>query len=443
MEFTEDFDILNEEINKNQATINIGTIGHVAHGKTTTVEALTGINTIKFKDEKKNNITKQLGYANAKIYKCNKCNNYDSFGSSQKTDPICIYCKKEGQENYMKLFVHVSFIDCPGHDKLMSTMMSSVDSMDFCLLLISANQSFPQPQTSEHLIAVETCNLKDIIIIQNKVDLVKKEEAVEQYHQIKQGMKNTNAENSPIIPISAKKKVNIDLLCKILAENIPIPKRNLVLPPKFNVLRSFDINKPGCKIEDLRGGVAGGTIKQGVFKLGDIIEIRPGLVREDKGNFICEPIINEIISLRAENNDLKYAIPGGLIAIGTNLDPELCISNNLVGQTIGIHGSKMDDIYSKIKIKYYLLHSLLGHETSQKITDLILNEQLILNISCSALLCKVMSIENKGRNKIAKISLSRPICISKGDNIAISRKIDSNIRLIGKGTFISGLKCQI
>lgn len=69
----------------------------------------------------------------------------------------------------MELVRHVSFVDCPGHDILMATMLNGAAVMDGALLLIAANESCPQPQTSEHLAAVEIMRLANIIIVQNKV----------------------------------------------------------------------------------------------------------------------------------------------------------------------------------------------------------------------------------------------------------------------------------
>ncbi|KAJ8317789.1 hypothetical protein KUTeg_004660 [Tegillarca granosa] len=79
---------------------------------------------------------------------------------------------------------HVSFVDCPGHDILMATMLNGAAVMDAALLLIAGNESCPQPQTSEHLAAVEIMKLKHILILQNKIDLVKESQAKEQYEQI-------------------------------------------------------------------------------------------------------------------------------------------------------------------------------------------------------------------------------------------------------------------
>merc|ERR1719386_49714 len=105
---------------------------------------------------------------------------YRSFGSST---PDVVPCEQGG--NY-ELVRHVSFVDCPGHDILMATMLNGAAVMDAALLLIAGNETCPQPQTSEHLAAVEIMKLDNIIILQNKIDLVTETDAVGQHKQIKQ-----------------------------------------------------------------------------------------------------------------------------------------------------------------------------------------------------------------------------------------------------------------
>jgi len=322
------------EVISRQATINIGTIGHVAHGKTTLVKSISGVNTNKHATEKKTTKTIHLGYANAKLYKCNVCpdkNAYRSAGSGKEDEYNCEICK----EGICKLQRHVSFVDCPGHDLLMATMLNGAAIMDSALLLVAANESCPQPQTAEHLIAVEKMNLQNIIIVQNKVDMVIREgsevKAKEQYEQIKKFVRSTNAHNAPIIPISAQFKYNIDVLLEKLCQ-IPVPKRDLEAPPKFIVVRSFDNNRPGTSINDLVGGSAGGTLIRGILKVNDEIEVRPGLVERDQNNNIkCRPYITRITTIRCEDNELLFAIPGGLISLGTFLDPSLTGKDRLVG----------------------------------------------------------------------------------------------------------------
>ncbi|EDR24885.1 eukaryotic translation initiation factor 2 subunit gamma, putative [Entamoeba dispar SAW760] len=222
-----------------QATINIGTIGHVAHGKSTVVKALSGVHTVKFREELKKNMTIRLGYANAKIYKCTNPNCpkpgcYKSYGSAKEDNPIC---EVPGCGHKMQLLRHVSFVDCPGHDSLMMTMLTGTAVMDGALLLVAGNKPCPQPQTSEHLAAVEFMKLKHMIILQNKIDLVKtKEDAQKNYQQIKEFVKGSIAENAPIIPICAQLKYNMDVVCEYICHSIPVPQRDFKVNPRMTII---------------------------------------------------------------------------------------------------------------------------------------------------------------------------------------------------------------
>ena len=208
------------------------------------------------------------------------------------------------------------FVDCPGHDILMSTMLSGAAVMDAALLLIAGNETCPQPQTSEHLAAIEIMKLNHIIILQNKVDLMREASAEEHYQSILKFIRGTVADGSPIIPISAQLKFNIDAINEALVNKIPVPIRDFTATPHMIVIRSFDVNKPGAEIDDLKGGVAGGSILTGVLKLGDEIEIRPGIItKTEEGRVRCKPIFSRIVTLFAETNDLKFAVPGGLIGM--------------------------------------------------------------------------------------------------------------------------------
>ncbi|RYO77379.1 hypothetical protein DL766_008841 [Monosporascus sp. MC13-8B] len=432
---------LTPEIIARQATINIGTIGHVAHGKSTVVKAISGVQTVRFKNELIRNITIKLGYANAKIYKCDnkECPRptcFRSYKSDKEVDPPC---EREDCGGTYRLLRHVSFVDCPGHDILMSTMLSGAAVMDAALLLIAGNESVPQPQTSEHLAAIEIMKLDKIIILQNKVDLMREESALQHYESIAKFVRGTPAAKSPIIPISAQHKLNIDAVLDALVHTIPVPPRDFTQRPYMMIIRSFDVNKPGAGIDELKGGVAGGSILHGVLKLGDEIEIRPGIItRDDKGALQCKPIFSRIVSLNSESNELNYAVPGGLIGVGTRIDPTLCRADRLVGQVLGLKGH-LPAIYSEIEVNFYLLKRLLGVRTADgkqaKVAKLAKNEILMVNIGSTSTGAKVSAIKQDA----AKLSLTSPACTNIGEKIALSRRIEKHWRLIGWATITAGV----
>lgn len=448
---------LTPEVISRQATLNIGTIGHVAHGKSTVVKSISGVRTVRFKNELERNITIKLGYANAKIYKGDKqeakeeekgdeTNDsaqrggfYTSRGSSHPdtfTDP-------KDNVTY-RLRRHVSFVDCPGHDILMATMLNGAAVMDAALLLVAGNETCPQPQTSEHLAAVEIMRLENIIILQNKVDLIKPDAALAQQEQIKKFVAGTVADSAPIVPISAVLKYNIDVVCEYIVHKIPVPLRDFTSVPRLIVIRSFDVNKPGQDVSTLQGGVAGGSILQGVLRVGDEIELRPGITtKNEDGTVRCTPIFSKVSSLYAESNDLQYAVPGGLIGVGTRIDPTLTRADRLVGQVLGLKGL-LPDVFGEIEISYYLLRRLLGVKTSDggkqaKVQKLSRAEILMVNIGSTATGGKVQAV----KGDLAKIALTQPVCTMEGEKIALSRRVDKHWRLIGWGQIRKGSKIEI
>ena len=253
---------------KAQPELNVGLVGHVDSGKTSVLEKLSGKWSDIHSEEIKRGITIKLGYADAAYYYCKKCDLYSR-------NETCEKCKEKGS-----LVKRVSFVDAPGHETLMATMLSGAAIMDAALLLVAANEPCPQPQTEEHIMALTLIGIKDIIIIQNKIDLVSKEDAIKNYNEIKKFIKGRIAENSPIIPVSAKYNINIDKIIEEIAK-LKTPVRDLEKEPIMYIARSFDVNKPGSDIKNLVGGILGGSIKQGVLKLGEEIEIAPGIKKDE------------------------------------------------------------------------------------------------------------------------------------------------------------------
>ena len=426
------------EIMSRQATMNIGTIGHVAHGKTTLVKAISGIQTTKHKIEKERNITYYLGYANSKLYKCPKCpdlEGYKAFGSGHEDAPKCDKCGEK-----LNLLRHISFVDCPGHDILMATMLNGASVMDAALLLIAANMECPQPQTREHLAAVENMELENIIIVQNKIDLIKEEKAKENYNQIKAFVKGTKASKSPVIPISAIHRFNIEAVIYYLC-NLPIPKRDFVSPPRLIVVRSFDNNYPGTEPDKLKGGVVGGTLTRGILRLGEVVEIRPGTIsKKQNGEYEVQPLFSRIVSLRTENNELIYAVPGGLIGVGLKLDPFLTSKDKLIGRILG-HPGKLPDIYSSIVVKTHLMSRYVGTKTEDKnsahVAPIKYKEMLLINVGSISIASTVEDISGDNRD-IVKFSLTPPVCAEIGETVAFSRRLGHSWRLIGWGKVLEG-----
>ncbi len=391
-----------------QAEVNIGLAGHVDHGKTSIVKGLSGKWTDTHSEELKRGITMKLGYADTTFYKCKN-------GEKKYTyDPE----KCEGETEILR---KVSFVDCPGHETLMTVTLSGARIMDGAVLVISANEECPQPQTKEHLAALDITNTENIVIVQTKVDLVGKEEAEEHKKQIEKFVKGTVAENAPIIPIAAHHDINYDKLIEAIEKEIPTPERDPEKPGKLYVARSFDINKPGTEIEEIKGGVIGGSLTQGELEKGDKIEIVPGVRKKGK----TKKLETEIESLSTEKHQIEKAKPGGLIGIQTKLDPSLTKGDNLIGSIIGEKGTT-PPLKKEIKIKPKLIGGKMGIE---KVEPIKTNEKLVLTVGTGTVLGTVKKIF---KNSV-KIKLQKEMPMEKESRIAISRKTRGRWRLIGYG----------
>ncbi|MBS7641064.1 MAG: translation initiation factor IF-2 subunit gamma [Candidatus Bathyarchaeia archaeon] len=400
-----------------QPEINIGTIGHVDHGKTTLVEAITGVWAARHSEELKRGITIKLGYADAPVYKCPTCEPPHNYSTSE----ICPRCGSKTE------FVRaLSFVDSPGHEALMATMLSGAAVMDGVILVIAADEPCPQPQTREHLAAIEVIGVKRVVIAQTKIDLVDKKRALESYREIKEFVKGTVAENAPIIPVSALHSVNIDLLLYAIEKYIPTPIRDLTKPPRMYVVRSFDVNKPGTPIEKLVGGVIGGSILQGKFRVGDEIEIRPGVSVSARGAY--EPLFTKVVSLHSGGRNIDEAICGGLVGVGTLLDPSLTKADGLAGNVVGKPDLLPPTRY-ELTLETHLFERVIGAKEQTEVKQISIGETLLLDVGTSITTGNVTHISGSA----IEIKLARPVCAETGSRAAISRKIMGRWRLIGYG----------
>jgi len=390
--------------------INVGVVGHIDHGKTTLLSKLSGKFTDTHSEELKRGITIKLGYSEIIIYK-----DKDKF-TTQKSLTA-------------KPLRYVSFIDAPGHEMLMATMLSGAATMDAAILVIAANEGI-KPQTLEHFMALQAKKIKHIIIVQNKIDLVTKEQAISNYDEIKKLVKGTIAENSPIIPVSAQQNINIEKIIEELSK-IEIPKRDTESFPVFIIARSFDINKPGKAIAELNGGVLGGILKRGILSVGDEIEIKPGLLTTKANQQIYQTLTSKILSIRKGNDNVQEIFPGASIAIETSLDPILAKSDALTGCIVSRKGF-LPEISHTLKLKTELFKEAVGLEDRQKIEPIKMKELLMLSVNTTI---SVGTVE-KIKGNLIDLKLNIPVISLKGDNVGIARNIKGHWRLIGWGEII-------
>ena len=403
-----------------QPEVNIGMVGHVDHGKTTLTKALSGTWTDTHSEERKRGISIKLGYADTAFYK-NKDGEYYPRGKNPKG----------GEDSENDLLRVVSFVDAPGHETLMAVMISGAAIMDGALLLVAANETCPQAQTREHLAALQIAGIRNIVVVQNKVDLVTRERAVESYNEILSFIHGTIAEGSPIVPVSAHHDVNLDVLIRAIEDTIPSPKIDSDEEGLMYVARSFDVNRPGLRPSKLKGGIIGGSIVEGSFSVGDSILIAPGRRIVEGSKTRWEPLKTVIENIQAGGLDLETAHAGGLCGIATPLDPMSTKADDLSGQVMARDG-ELPPVWESLDLKLELLEKMVSGEDGDEglVKPLQNNEMLMVN-SATATSVGTVSSSKKGE---ARLALRLPICAKGGSRITLSRRVGSRWRLIGHGT---------
>jgi len=398
-----------------QAEVNIGMVGHVDHGKTTLTKALTGKWTDTFSEEIKRGISIRLGYADVSMYKCPECKGSEAYSVTEK----CSSCGKKSQ-----LLRKVSIVDAPGHETLMATMISGAAILDGAILVIAANEACPQPQTEEHLEAIKISGIKNIVVAQNKIDLVSREEALKNREQIKAFLDSKEYPKTPIIPITASSKTNLDVLLEAVNETIPTPEKDLESAPLMFVARSFEVNRPGTEPGKMTGGVVGGSIIKGRLKVGDEIEISPPT---EKG-----PSTTTIVSLSTEAEKIQEARPGGLIAIGTLIDPFFSKNDKLKGSVIGLKGS-VPEARKTLEVDFHAIKRTT--EVEKQLSSAIQKgETVVVAIGTGVTTGKVTGAQKtqQEHSKVV-IELSRPLCAPPKSRAVISRNTGKGWRLSGYG----------
>ena len=397
-----------------QGVLNVGTLGHIDHGKTTLVKAITHKWTDVHSESLKRNMTIKLGYADAIIRKCEGCEGTEAYTTYDK-------CEKCGGE--AKPVLRISMLDAPGHETLMATAIAVANMINAILFVIAANEPCPMQQTKEHLMIINTLGIKNAIIVQTKVDLVSKEAALKHYRQIKEFIKGSAIENAPIVPVVASHDINIDVILEMITK-LPVAKADTTSDPLMYVARSFDINKPGKEADELNGGVIGGTLVRGILKVGDEIEIRPGINKsQDPKKEQYEHAITVIKGINNGSEELDEAVPGGLIGILTELDPAFTKADSMVGSVVG-HVGKLPPVVSSVTMKY---HKLNRNDIPDR--AITVNEPLILSIATATVVGNVVKV----RKDTIEVNMRRPVCTEKGTKVAVMRNFSQRWKLSGYG----------
>eukprot|EP01084_Bolivina_argentea_P038433 71044_1 len=434
------------DLQHKQPTLNIMTCGDVSHGKSTLLKALSGEKTGKHSQEVKGNMTIRLGYTSCKIWKCKLCPPLQCYFSTHSDLAIkrvaCNACGAR-QDNIL-LLRHISFVDVPGHAQLMQTMVSATSVADAAILVIDASKPCPGKQTAQHMDAIHLLGLvkqNQLLIAQNKIDLVSPPRACQSYEEITRYLSGFGEDsltyNTPIIPISAQSKLNIDALCHRIIHHLPPFSSKLVARHKkedlhLNIIRSFDVNRAKDlsspqAVDGMVGGVLGGAVLHGHISIGQMIEIRPGYIikkklKKYKSKIDCklqpqwevQPIITKVKSLQYGRNNACGGYPGGNVGVETNIDPSLTKSDRMCGHVmIDVNHPNPPPIFNKCVVSYSFLSTL--NKPFKKL------ESIRVNIGSFKMKAEVVKHDAGAYNGILLV-LEAPICARIGDKVGICRQ---------------------
>jgi len=390
--------------------ILVDLVGNFADGKTTLVRALTNESALRDSEEKKRGITIRLGYAHFKLFKCLECG---KFSRSEK----CEFCGGKTE-----LYRRVSVIDSPGHKMLMATMLSGIGLADGAIMVISAANACPQPQTEEHMEALKILGIKNLVVAQTKVDLIGAQKAKESFAQIKAFLDKNGFSDAKIIPTFANQNINIEEVVQEIGK-FELPDRKSSEKLKMQVIRSFDVNNPGTDIKDLKGGVLGGGLNSGKLSVGDKILVTPNVTPNSK----FKSIKSTAVYIQSEFGEEKAVGRGLSIGVLTNLDPSLARRDALVGSVITSEDNppRLDN---RLKISYEPIND-------KKVFDKPIQkgEALLLNILSSRAVGTVQEI-SRGEMYISLGDVSIPFFT--GDKAVVSRKVKNAWTLAGSGTIL-------
>jgi translation initiation factor 2 subunit 3 len=310
----------------------------------------------------------------------------------------------------------------------MTTMLSGAAVIDAALLVISADEPCPQPQTREHLYASKVLGLQKMIVVQNKIDLVTQERALESYREIRNFLNEAGYPDVPIVPVSAQRALNIDALLYHMEKSFPTPVRDANAPLEMPIIRSFDVNRPGTLMSEIKGGVVGGSIRRGKVKVGDQILISPGIMTGSEGDFTNVQLRSRVLSLMFDGTSLKEADAGGLVAVGTGLDPSLTKGDRLSGCVL-TRADSPPTVVKELALELSLFDRLLGSVDLQEVKPVSIGEHLNLNVGVGLTRGTVTS--KKGTR--VELKLVVPVVAERGQRVAVSRQIERRWRLIGHG----------
>lgn len=271
-----------------------GTAGHVDHGKTALLKALTGIDADRLKEEKERGMTTDLGFA--------------------------WYTLPSGEK--------LTFIDVPGHEKFLKNMLAGIGSIQGVLFIIAANEGW-MPQTEEHFNIINLLGIKNGVIALTKVDLVSSEVVQEQIRKISEKLKNSTIKEAPIIPVSTVTGFGIKELVNVIHKIVStLPSAKNVERPKLFIDRIFSVKGTGT--------VVAGTLTGGKLHIGDSVIVMPSHIETRiRAIQIQKEAVNEAfpenrVALNLVNIEINELKRGDTLVIKGQYKPTDRIYVNLV-----------------------------------------------------------------------------------------------------------------
>ncbi len=352
--------------------IIIGTAGHIDHGKTTLIKALTGRNTDRWEEEQRRGITIDLGFT--------------------------YFDLKSGDR--------VGIIDVPGHEKFINNMVAGVVGMDLVMLVIAADEGI-MPQTREHMDILTQLGMKKSIIVLNKCDLVEEDwlELVEE--EIREELEGTFLEHAPVVPISAVTKEGLDVLIDTIERltSDEVEEKDTRTIPRLPIDRAFSLSGFGTIIT--------GTLVSGTITKDSVLQMYPN-EKECK---------IRSIQVHGENVDKCYA--GQRVAINlSNVKKSEIKRGCVLAPVNSMKNTMMLDV--KLEVTKSTLRVLTNHSRLHLFTG-------TSEILCRAVLLDKEEI-GPGESGYVQLRLEEEIALRRGDRFVV--RFYSPMETIGGGVVL-------
>lgn len=355
--------------------IIIGTAGHVDHGKTRLIKALSGIDTDRLEEEKKRGITIELGFAHI-----------------------------PNDAGY-----NIGVIDVPGHEKFIKNMLAGIGGIDFVLFVVAADEGI-MPQTREHFEILQALGIDDGIIAITKTDMVDEEWLELVQEDIRDYVEGSFLEGKPMIPVSAKSGANIDLLKEEIIRKCDRESKRIEAPEMFRLPVDRVFTKSGF------GTVVTGTLMDGTCSLNDEVHVFP------------EETPTKIRGIQTYGNDVEQAVAGQRTAINlSGVRKEDIRRGDVIAAKDAVSVTGMLDVKLKIfdSSERMVLNNSRVHlycGSKEVLTKVILMDRDALSA---------------GEEAYVQFRLEEPIAVRRGDRFII--RFYSPIITIGGGQILDAV----